>query len=76
MATLGFVIYPETTLVNANHVQAGDEMLYGYGAKYYSAYPDGAKVLVKFDGTKDATEGFIVAISEEQQEAADKYRCV
>lgn len=73
MDTLGFVIYPETTLVNANHVQSGDEMLYGYGAKYYSAYPDGAKVLVKFDGTKDATEGFIVAISEEQQEAADKY---
>lgn len=28
---------------------------------------------MKFDGTKDATEGFIVAISEEQQEAADKY---
>lgn len=73
MDTLGYVTYPETTLVNASHVTSGDDMLYGYGTRYYSSYPDGAKALVKFDGTKEATEGFVVAIDSAGKASAEAY---
>lgn len=73
MDTLGYVTYPEKTLVNASNINSGDDMLYGYGTRYYSAYPDGAKALVKFDGTKEATEGFVVAIDSAGKASAEAY---
>lgn len=58
MDCLGYVTYPEKTLTNASYISDGDNVLYGYGTLYFTAVPEGAKVLVQRDGS-EPMEGFL-----------------
>lgn len=61
MDALAYVTYPTETLVNASYIAEGDDILYGYGAAYFAAIPEGAQVLVQLDGSKAPLEGFLCA---------------
>ena len=54
---LGYVTYPEETLVNASYILDGDDVFYGAGTSYFTALPEGAKVLVQRDGSRTPLEG-------------------
>ena len=56
---LGYVTYPEETLVNASYIRDGDDIFYGVGLNYFTALPEGAKVLVKRDGSRAPLEGHL-----------------
>ena len=58
MDCLGFVEYPEKTLVNASYINEGDNVLYGYGTRYFTSLPVGAVELVKGTG-EYPMEGFL-----------------
>lgn len=73
---LGYVTYPEKTLTNATYINENDNVMYGYsdlGMGYFSKIPDGAKALVKMDGTKTPQEGFIQTYTPEFKAGYDKY---
>lgn len=59
MDALAYVTYPTESLVTASYVTEGDDILYGYGAGYFAAIPEGAQVLVQLDGSKELLEGFL-----------------
>src|SRR5699024_1242700 len=50
--------------ITASYVAEGDDILYGYGAGYFAAIPEGAQVLVQLDSSKELLEGFLPADSE------------
>ncbi len=59
MDALAYVTYPTDSPITASYVAEGDDVLYGYGAGYFAAIPDGAQVLVRLDGSKELLEGFL-----------------
>lgn len=59
MDALAYVTYPTASPVTASYVAEGDNILYGYGAGYFAAIPEGAQVLVQLDGSKELLEGFL-----------------
>ena len=73
MDCLAYVTYPTTTLVNASYVMDNDDVLYGYGVGYFSAIPENADVLVKMDGTRVPTEGFVQANNADQIASSEAY---
>ena len=72
MDCLGYVEYPEETMVNATYIKEGDDILYGYNAGYFSAIPEGAKALVK-TANKTPIEGFIPLTNESRKTAYETY---
>ena len=54
---LGYVIYPTETLVNASYIMDGDDVFYAVGTDYFTALPEGSKILVQRDGSRDPLEG-------------------
>ena len=64
MDALAYVTYPAESLVTASYVSEGDGILYGYGAGYFAAIPEGAEVLVQIDGSREPLEGFLCADGE------------
>ena len=54
---LGYVTYPEETLVNASYIKDGDDVFYAVGTNYFTALPEGSKILVQRDGSRAPLEG-------------------
>ncbi len=54
---LGYVTYPAETLVNASYIMDGDDVFYAVGTDYFTALPEGSKILVQRDGSRDPLEG-------------------
>ncbi|MBQ1270685.1 MAG: S-layer homology domain-containing protein [Clostridia bacterium] len=59
MDCLGYVTYPNETMVNASYIAEGDEIMYGYGTYYFTDLPEGAVVLVQGNAEKYPLEGFL-----------------
>ena len=71
MDALAYVTYPTDSLITASYVSEGDDILYGYGAGYFAAIPEGAQVLVQLDGSKELMEGFLPADGEHYADFLD-----
>ena len=71
MDALAYVTYPTESLITASYVSEGDDILYGYGAGYFAAIPEGAQVLVQLDGSKELMEGFLPADGEHYADFLD-----
>ena len=56
---LGYVTYPEETLVNASYILDGDDIFYGTGTSYFTSLPESAKVLVQRDGSSTPLQGIL-----------------
>ena len=56
---LGYATYPEETLVNASYILDGDDIFYSSSTNYFTALPEGAKILVQRDGSRAPLEGFL-----------------
>ena len=72
MDLMAYVTYDGKNLINGSYVMDNDDMLYSYndnGVCYFTAIPEGAEVLVKADGTKTPTEGFIPVLDAESEAA-------
>ena len=54
---LGYVTYPAETLVNASYIMDGDDVFYAVGTGYFTALPEGSKILVQRDSSRDPLEG-------------------
>ncbi|MBM6939106.1 S-layer homology domain-containing protein [Pseudoflavonifractor phocaeensis] len=71
MDALAYVTYPTVTPTTASYISEGDDILYGYGAGYFAAIPDGAQVLVQLDGSKELLEGFLPSTGEHYADFLD-----
>lgn len=71
MDALAYVTYPTDSLITASYVSEGDDILYGYGAGYFAAIPEGAQVLVQLDGSKELMEGFLPSNGEHYADFLD-----
>ena len=67
MDCLAYVLYPTTSLINASYVLDEDDMMYGYGAAFFSEAPAGAEILAKVDAAKEPVEGFMPASEKTNQ---------
>ncbi len=67
MDCLGYVTYPNITLTNSSYAELRDNIMYGYGTRYYTTMPEGAVVLVQGDATKAPLEGFLNGSEESLQ---------
>ena len=56
---LGYVTYPTETLINASYIMDGDDVLYSSGTNYFTALPEGSKILVQRDGSRAPIEGVL-----------------
>ena len=56
---LGYVTYPKETLVNASYIKDGDDIFYSASTNYFTALPEGARILVRRDGSRAPLEGFL-----------------
>ena len=65
---VGYVTYPEETLVNASYIMDGDDVFYSAGADYFTALPKGAKVLVQRDGSRAPLEGIFYGEDEKTKD--------
>ena len=68
MDALAYVTYPTDSLVTASYVAEGDDILYGYGAGYFAAIPEGAQVLIQLDSSKELLEGFLPSTGEHYED--------
>src|SRR5699024_4769434 len=71
MDALSYVTYPADSLITASYVAEGDDVLYGYGAGYFAAIPEGAQVLVQLDSSKGLLEGFLPSTGDHYQDFLD-----
>lgn len=69
---LGRVLYPNNTLVNANYINEGDDVMYMYGTNWFTEIPEGATVLVQNAG-KDPLQGCICLTSDELTEQFGRF---
>jgi len=72
MDLMAYVTYGDKNLINGSYIMDNDDMLYSYsdnGVTYFTAIPEGAEVLVKLDGTKTPTEGFIPILDADSEAA-------
>ena len=65
---VGYVTYPEETLVNASYIMDGDDVFYSAGTDYFTALPKGAKVLVQRDGSRAPLEGIFYGEDEKTED--------
>lgn len=69
---LGYVTYPNNTLVNSTYINEGDDIMYEYGTYWFSAIPEGATVLVQNAG-KTPLQGCICMTSDELTAQFNEY---
>ncbi len=71
MDALSYVTYPTESPITASYVAEGDDILYGYGAGYFAAIPEGAQVLIQLDSSKGLLEGFLPSTGEHYEDFLD-----
>ncbi len=69
---LGYVTYPNNTLVNCTYINEGDDIMYEYGTYWFTEIPEGATVLVQNAG-KTPLQGCICMTSDALTEQFNEY---
>jgi hypothetical protein len=73
MDALAYVTYPEENMINASYILDDDDVMYGYGAGYFSSVPESAEILVRIDGDREPTEGFLRAYDDKVETNLDAF---